>query len=410
MEREVVLVGIDVGTTKVCALIGEVSRDRQLTIIGKGPVAATGLKKGVVVNIDQTVHSIASAVDQAERLSGWKIDRAFVGVGGQHVESLNSRGAVAVSGHNREVTREDVNRATEVARAVSIPSNRDVLHVLPRGFIVDGQEGVKDPLGMSAIRLEVETHIVTASATAVQNLSKCVQAAGVQIDELVAASLASGEAVLSETEKDLGVAVADIGAGTIDLALFADGSPFHTAVLPVCGNNVTNDVAIGLKTSLQVAEELKVHHGTCDLRSIDEDEQIAVSVLGEEAGRQVSRLEVCQIIEARMRETFEMLRGEMQQAGHGMLPAGIVLTGGAAQLAGVAELGREVLQMPVRIASPSGIGGLVDGILTPSYSTAVGLLMWGASALAAGEPVRFESAPAGGGLSRIREALRSIFP
>ncbi len=410
MEREAVLVGIDVGTTKVCALIGEVSRDGSLTIIGKGPVPANGLKKGVVVNIDQTVHSIANAVEQAERLSGWKIDRAFVGVGGQHVESQNSRGAVAVSGHNREVTREDVNRATEVARAVSIPSNRDVLHVLPRGFIVDGQEGVKDPLGMSAIRLEVETHIVTASATAVQNLSKCVQAAGVKIDELVANSLASAEAVLSETEKDLGVAVADIGAGTLDLALFADGSPFHTAVLPVGGNNVTNDVAIGLKTSLQVAEELKVRHGTCDLRAVGEDEMISVTVLGEEAGRQVSRLEVCQIIEARMRETLELLRSEMQSAGHGMLPAGVVLTGGAAQLAGVAELGREVLQMPVRIAAPSGIGGLVDNLLTPAYSTAVGLLLWGAATLAASEPARYESAPAMGGLGRIRDALRSIFP
>jgi cell division protein FtsA len=216
--------------------------------------------------------------------------------------------------------------------------------------------------------------------------------------------------VLTETEKELGVGLADIGAGTIDLALFQDGSPFHTRVLPVGGNNVTNDVAIGLKTSLQVAEELKVRHGTCDLRSVDEEEQISVTVLGEEAGRQVSRIEVCQIIEARMRETFELLRTEMQQAGHGMLPAGLVLTGGGAQLAGVAELGREVLQMPVRIAAPSGIGGLVDGIMTPAYSTAVGLLLWGANALSGAEPTRFESAPAAGGFGRIREALRSIFP
>ena len=261
MEREAVLVGIDVGTSKVCALMGEVSRDGRLTIMGHGTVPASGLKKGVVINIDQTVRSIADAVERAERLSGWKIDRAFVGVGGQHVESLNSSGQVAVTAHHREVTREDINRAIDVARAVSIPSNREVLHVERRGFTVDGQEGVKDPLGMSALRLEVETHIVTASATAVQNLSKCVGAAGVKIDELVADSLASAEAVLSDTEKELGVAVADIGAGTIDLALFQDGSPFHTRVLPVGGSNVTNDVAIGLKTSLQVAEELKISHG-----------------------------------------------------------------------------------------------------------------------------------------------------
>jgi cell division protein FtsA len=412
VEREAVLVGIDVGTSKVCALIGEVSRDGRLTIMGHGTVPASGLKKGVVINIDQTVRSIADAVERAERLSGWKIDRAFVGVGGQHVESLNSPGQVAVTAHHREVTREDVNRAIEVARAVSIPSNREVLHVERRGFTVDGQEGVKDPLGMSALRLEVETHIVTASATAVQNLSKCVAAAGVKIDELVADSLASAEAVLSETEKELGVAVADVGAGTIDLALFQDGSPFHTRVLPVGGNNVTNDVAIGLKTSLQVAEELKIQHGTADLRSLedDDDEAISVSVLGEDAGRTVSRLEVCQIIEARMRETFELLGNEIRAAGVGMLPAGIILTGGAAQLAGAAELGRSVLQMPVRVAAPSGIGGLVDTLLNPSYSTAVGLLQWGAVSLAAGEPMRYESAPAGGGIGRIRDALRSIFP
>ncbi len=409
MEREAVLVAIDVGTSKVCALIGEVSRDGRLTIMGHGTVAASGLKKGVVVNIDQTVRSIQDAVERAERLSGFKIDRAFVSVGGPHIESLNSPGQVAVTGHHREVMREDINRAIEVAQAVSIPSNREVLHVERRGFIVDGQEGVKDPLGMSALRLEVETHIVTASATAVQNLSKCVQAAGVKIDERVVASLASAEAVVNETEKELGVAVADIGAGTIDLALFADGSPYHTAVLPVGGNNVTNDVAIGLKTSLQTAEELKVQHGSCDLRSVDDDEAIAVSVLGEEAGRSISRREVCEIIEARMREMFELLRGEMGSRPN-MLPAGIILTGGAAQLAGAAELGREVLQMPVRIAGPSGIGGLTDTILNPAYSTAVGLLAWGAAGLGAGDAARYESSGPSGFLGRLRDALRNLFP
>jgi len=410
VEREAVLVGIDVGTSKICALIGEVARDGSLTIVGKGSVPASGLKKAVVVNIDQTVRSITGAVDHAERLSGYQIDRAFVGVGGQHVESQNSRGAVAVSGHQREVTREDIGRALEVARAVSIPSNREVLHVLPRGFIVDGQEGVKDPLGMSAIRLEIETHIVTAAATAVRNLAKCVQASNVKIDELVANSLASAESVLSETERDLGVAVADIGAGTIDLALFLDGSPFKTAVLPVGGNNVTNDLAIGLKTSLQVAEDLKIQHGTCDLSSVTADEFISVSMLGEPDGRTLSRLEVCQIIEARMREIFEMLGAEIRAAGEGLLPAGVVLTGGAAQLAGAAALGREVLDMPVRVAGPTGVGGLTDNIMNPAYSTAIGLLYWGAKNLESGEPERFPSAPAGGLPARVRDALRNLFP
>ena len=279
-----------------------------------------------------------------------------------------------------------------------------------RGFIVDGQEGVKDPLGMSALRLEVETHIVTASATAIQNLTKCVAAAGVKIDELVASSLASAEAVVSETEKDLGVAVADIGAGTIDLAMFSEGSPFYTGVIPVGGTNVTNDLAIGLKTSLHVAEELKIRHGTCDLDSVEDGDEISVSVLGEDAGRTVSRREVAEIIEARMRETFELIAAELRRGGAGMLPAGIILTGGASQLAGVAELGREVLQMPVRVAGPSNVGGLVETLLNPSYATAIGLLQWGAQSLNTGEAQRYESAPAMGGLGRIRDALRSIFP
>ncbi len=407
---EGVLVGIDVGTSKVCVLIGEVSHDGRVTVIGHGTVPSSGLRKGSVVNIDQTVRSIVDAVEKAERLSGWKISKAFVGVGGAQVESLNSTGQVAVTAHDREVSREDILRAIEVARAVAIPSNRDVLHVERRGFIVDGQEGVKDPLGMSALRLEVETHIVTAPQTAVQNLTKCVAAAGVKIDERVANALASAEAVASETEKDLGVAVADIGAGTIDLAMFNEGSPFHTSVLPVGGNFVTNDVAIGIKTSLPVAEELKVVHGTCDLRGLGDDEEISVSGLGEEAGRTINRLEMCQVIEARMRETFELLGLEMRSAGAGMLPAGLILTGGAAQLAGLAELGREVLQMPVRVVSPMGVSGLTDSILTPAYSAAIGLLQWGARSFAEGEPTRYESAPAFGILGRLRDSLRSIFP
>jgi len=407
---EGVLVGIDVGTSKVCALIGEIGRDGKLTVIGHGTVPASGLKKGAVVNIDQTVRSIRDAVERAERLSGWKIDKAFVGVGGAQIESLNSTGQVAVSAHTREVAREDIRRAIEVARAVAIPTNREVLHVERRGFIVDGQEGVKDPLGMSALRLEVETHIVTAPQTAVQNLMKCVAQAGVKIDELVVNALASAEAVANETERELGVAVADIGAGTIDLAMFNEGSPFHTSVLPVGGNFVTNDIAIGIKTSLPVAEELKIQHGTCDLKAIADDEEISVSVLGEDAGRTVSRLEVCQIIEARMRETLELLAGEMKSAGAGMLPAGIILTGGGAQLAGLAELGREVLGMPVRVVSPSGVAGLTDSILTPAYSTAIGLLQWGSTMLDEGESTRYESAPAGGLVGRLRDSVRSIFP
>ena len=404
------LVALDVGTSKVCVLIGEIGRDGRLTVIGHGTVPSSGLKKGAVVNIDLTVRSIRDAVERAERLSGWKIDKAFVGFGGAQIESRNSPGQVAVTAHSREISRDDIRRAVEVARAVPIPSNREVLHVERRGFVVDGQEGVKDPLGMSALRLEVETHIVTAPATAVQNLMKCVAQAGVKIDELVVNALAAAEAVANETERELGVAVADVGAGTIDLAMFNEGSPFHTSVLPVGGNFVTKDIAIGIKTSLPAAEELKVQYGTCDLRGIDATEKISVSILGEEAGRQIGRLELCRIIESRMRETFELIGAEMQAAGGGMLPAGLIMTGGAAQLGGIAELGRDVLQMPVRVVAPAGVAGLTDQILTPAYATSIGLLQWGATMLDEGEPMRYESAPGGGILGRLRDAIKSIFP
>jgi cell division protein FtsA len=411
VEREAVLVAIDVGTSKVVALIGEVNRDGAVTIIGKGGAPSSGLKKGVVINIDQTVNSIRTAREQAERLSGYRIESAIVGVGGNHVESQGSRGAVAVSGPRREVMPEDIERATEVARAVQIPSSREVLHVLPRGFVVDGQEGVNDPLGMSALRLEVDTLIVHGGATPVQNLSKCVQRAEVKIDELVAASLASADAVLSETERELGVAVADFGAGTIDLALLIDGSPFSAAVLPLGGNNVTNDVAIGLKTSLTAAEQLKIEHGSANPDSVDADAEVSVEEIGEDAGRTASKQELAMIIEARMREVFEKIGEELQRAGAiGMLPAGLVMTGGASQLAGTAALGREVLNMPVRVAGPSGVSGLTDHLLTPAYSTSLGLLLWGARAVRGYVPLRYESAPAPGAVGRLREWFRGFVP
>ena len=411
VEREAVLVALDVGTNKVVALIGEVSRDGSVTVIGKGAVPSAGIKKGVVVNIDQTVSSIAAAREAAERLSGYRIESAIVGIAGNHVESMNSRGAVAVSGPRREVTREDIDRATEVARAVTIPSNREVLHVLPRGFVVDGQEGVKDPLGMSAVRLEVETHIVHGSGTAIQNLTKCVGRAEIKIDELVAASLASADAVLTDTERELGVAVGDFGAGTLDLALYMEGSPFHTAVLPLGGNNVTNDIAIGLKTSLAAAEDLKIRVGTADPNGVDKEEQVDVAGIGEGDASSASRYELALIIEARMREVFEKIGEQIEKAGSGgMLPAGLVLTGGAAQLSGAARLGREVLQMPVRVAGPSGVSGLTDHLLTPAYSTALGLLIWGAQSVQGDESRAYESTPGPGVLGRARDWMRGLLP
>lgn len=411
MDRETVLVGIDAGTTKVTTLIGEVSRDGDVNIIGYGIAPSVGMKKGMVANIDQTVNSIAASLEKAERLSGYKISSAFVAVGGSHISSQNSRGVVAVSGHKREVSREDVARATEAAKAIQVPSNREILHVLPRGYIVDGQEGIKDPLGMSAVRLEVETHIVAGAATSIQNLSKCIANANVQIDELVINSLAAAEATLTDTEKELGVMVADIGGGTIDLAIFTDGAAYHSAVLPVGGINVTNDVAIGLRTSLDLAEEIKIKHGSANLADVAPEELLNVAILGEGGGQTIQRRKLCEIIEARMGEIYSLMGEEIKRSGHaGMLPAGVVLTGGGARLAGVAELAREVLQMPVRVAAPQGVGGLMDQLSTPAFSTPIGLLLWGAHHLGT-EPIAFTTgSPLSGGLGRLADWVRGLFP
>ena len=412
MDRETVLVGIDAGTTKVTTLIGEVGRTGDVNIIGYGIAPSVGMKKGMVANIDQTVGSIAASIEKAERLSGYKISSAFVSVGGSHIASQNSRGVVAVSGHKREVSREDVARATDAAKAVQIPSNRELLHVLPRGYIVDGQDGIKDPLGMSAVRLEVETHIVAGAATSISNLTKCISQANVAIDELVISSVAAAEATLTDTEKDLGVLVADIGGGTTDIAIFTDGAVYHSAVLPVGGINVTNDVAIGLRTSLNLAEEIKIKHGTADAASVGPEELLNVAVLGEGSGQTIQRRKLCEIISARMEEIFGLIREEVKRSGHaGMLPAGVVLTGGGARLAGSAELAREVLEMPVRIGSPQGVGGLMDQLSNPAFTTPIGLLLWGATH-AGEEPLGGYGAPSAlsGAGGRFVDWLRGLFP
>jgi cell division protein FtsA len=357
------------------------------------------------------VNSIANSLEKAERLSGYKISSAFVSVGGSHISSQNSRGVVAVSGHRREVSREDVARATEAARAIQTPSNRETLHVIPRGYIVDGQEGIKDPLGMSAVRLEVETHIVSGAATSVQNLSKCIANANVQVDEMVVSALAAAEATLTDTEKELGVLVADIGGGTTDIAIYTDGGVYHTAVLPVGAINVTNDVAIGLRTSLNLAEEIKIKHGTADLGAVQPEELLNVAVLGDGGGQTIQRRKLCEIIEARMSEIYSLIGEEIKRSGHaGMLPAGVVLTGGGARIAGAAELAREVFQMPVRVGAPQGVGGLMDQLSNPAFSTPIGLLLWGAHH-AGEEPLSYASAsPFSGMGGRLVDWVRGLFP
>jgi cell division protein FtsA len=406
-----VLVGIDAGTTKVTTLIGEVGRTGDVDIIGYGIAPSAGMKKGMVANIDQTVNSIASSLEKAERLSGYKIGSAFVSVGGSHISSQNSRGVVAVSGHKREVSREDVARATDAARAVQMPSNRETLHVIPRGYIVDGQEGIKDPLGMSAVRLEVETPIVSGLSTSIQNLTKCIANANVHIDELVISSLAAAEATLTDTEKELGVLVADIGGGTTDIAIFTDGGIYHSAVLPVGGINVTMDVAIGLRTSQNLAEEIKIKHGTANLQAVQPEELLNVAVLGEGAGQTIQRRKLAEIIEARMSEIYSLIGEEVKRSGHaGMLPAGVVLTGGGARIGGAAELARDVFQMPVRIGAPQGVGGLMDQLSNPAFTTPIGLLLWGAHH-AGEEPIGSTAgSPFSGFGGRLVDWVRGLFP
>jgi cell division protein FtsA len=377
---QTVLVAIDIGTTKVCVLIAEVGgRTGGIDVIGIGQAPSDGLRKGVVVDIDRTVQSVASAVDAAERLSGLKVQSAFVGISGSHIGSQNSRGMVAVSSRQHEVQREDTIRAIEAARAVSIPNTREILHVIPRGYAVDKQEGVRDPIGMSAVRLEVETHIVTASSTSVQNLSKCVQRAGVEIDELVLAPLATAEALLSEEDRELGVALCDIGGDTTDVAIFQDGSISHCATIPMGARSVTSDLGLVLRVTPEAAETLKVKQGTALPLDVDPDEVIQITSIGEESPRPITRRHVAQIIEARTAELFDHVAREIEAAGAtNRLQAGLALTGGGSQLIGIAKAARDQLGMSARVLAPAGLGGLTDSISTPPYSAASGLLLWGA--------------------------------
>ncbi len=379
MAESTVLVAIDIGTTKVVTLIGELSRTGGIDVIGIGHSPSDGLRKGVVIDIDRTVQSVAASVEAAERLSGMKVNAAFVGISGSHVASQNSRGMVAVSGRRADVTRDDTVRAIDAARAVNIPNTREILHVIPRGYVVDGQDGVRDPIGMSAVRLEVETHIVTASTTSVQNLGKCVQRAGVEIEELVLAALATAEATLTDEDRDLGVVLADIGGDTTDVAVFVDGSVLHAATLPVGARNVTSDLGLVLKCSPDTAETLKLRYGTVLPLSIDPDEVVQVPQIGEELPRGVTRRHIAEIIESRMQELFELIAREVDGVGAtNRLQAGIVLTGGGALLPGTAQAARDQLNVSARVVAPSGVGGLTDQIATPTYACATGLLLWGA--------------------------------
>jgi len=375
--QERVIVGIDVGTTKICVLVGELDRDGKLNIVGVGTCPSQGLRRGVVVNIEETVTSIAAALDRAERLSGKKITTAYVGIAGSHIASENSKGFVAISPSDRDIVQNDISRAIEVARAIAIPANREVIHVIPRGYVVDGQEGIKNPIGMSGFRLEVETHIITGAVSSIHNLIKCVHKARVEIEDLVLEPLASSEAVLADGETDLGVALVDVGGGTTDIAVFSDGAIWQTVVLPIGGNLVTSDIAIGLRLPFGVAEELKVTYGHCDPSAIAEDDMIDLAQFMPNCDDLVPRKLLAEIIQARMEELFEMVHEEIRKSGYdGLLPAGLVITGGTAEMPGIQSLAGQILDLPTRIGTPLGLHGLADSISRPAYATAVGLLQW----------------------------------
>ncbi|MBU1751632.1 MAG: cell division protein FtsA [Chloroflexi bacterium] len=368
---------IDVGTTKVCALVGELDEHQTLHVVGVGVTPSRGLRKGLVVNVDQAANSIAVAVEQAERLSGYKIDSAVVGVAGSHISSLNSRGIVAITNSRRGITYDDMARALESAQAVAVPTNREIIHVIPREYIIDGEPGIINPLGLLASRLEVEAHIVTGAVSSIQTLINCVHSLGIEISELVLQPLASAEAVLLAEEKEIGCALVDIGGGTTDLAMFVNGSVWHTTIIPVGGSHITNDIAICLRTPISTAEEIKIKYGHAVSAAVESDENIDISAFGERGRQAIARHRLSQVIEARMDEVFALVLREIQRSGYdGLLPAGVILTGGTANLGGICDLGRETLELPVRVGIPRGVAGLVDAIHSPAYATSVGLLLW----------------------------------
>ncbi len=376
-----VIVGIDVGTTKVCTIVGQMQENGKVNILGVGQSASKGLDKGVVVNIDDVVHVIAASVEKAERLSGYRIETAYVGVAGRHVSSLNSRGVVAIGQPDYEISRNDVARAVEAAQAIAIPTQREVIHVIPRAYIVDGNEGIRDPIGMSGFRLEVETHIVTGEVMAIQNLIKSVQRAEVEVSDMVLQPLASGEAVLKPEDKDRGVILVDIGGGTTDIAIFIQGGIWHTSVIPVGGNHFTNDIVYVLQTPYNTAEWLKIQYGNAipEPAENEQEDLIDVETLSIGEKQTINRHILNDIINARAEEIIELIYTEIQRSGYsGVLQAGIVLTGGGAQLRRLDELMRSMLNMPVRIGVPYGLAGLAETIDSPPYATSVGLLRWGA--------------------------------
>jgi len=373
-----IVVGLDIGTTKICAIIAEVNGNRAVDIIGIGTSPSKGLRKGVVVNIDVTVESIRRAIAEAELMAGVKAGAAFVGIAGGHIKGINSRGVIAISGKDHEVTPQDVERVVDAAKAVALPVDREVIHILPQEFLIDGQGGIKEPVGMSGVRLEAEVHIVTGAVTSAQNIIKCAHRAGLEVQDIVLQQLASSEATLAQDEKDLGVVLVDIGGGTSDIAVFVEGSIYHTAVLSLGGDHVTNDIAIGLRTPAHEAEAIKKKYGCALASLVKQDETIEVPSVGGRRPRILSRQTLCEIIQPRIEEIFGLVEREIHRAGYGsQVAGGVVVTGGSSIMEGVPELAEQIFDLPVRRGLPAGVGGLTDVVASPIYATGVGLVLYG---------------------------------
>lgn len=373
---ENMIVGLDIGTSKVVAIVGEINPEGGLNIVGIGRHKSRGLKKGTVVNIESTVQSIQRAVEEAELMAGCQIHSVYAGIAGSHVRSMNSHGIVAI--RDKEVYPADIERVIDAAQAVAIPADQKVLHILPQEYIIDSQEGVKEPLGMSGVRLEAKVHLVTCATNAAQNIEKCIKRCGLETDEIILEQLASSYSVLTEDEKELGVCLVDIGGGTTDIAIFTEGAIRHTGVIPIAGDQVTNDIAMALRTPTDHAEELKIKYACALSQLASADDLIKVPSVGERPPRELSRQALADVVEPRYDELFHLIQAEIRQSGYeDMLAAGMVFTGGTSKMEGVAELAEEIFHMPVRIGMPVEVSGLVDIVRNPTYSTAVGLLLYG---------------------------------
>jgi cell division protein FtsA len=376
MSKKDFIVGLDIGTTKICCIVGEIAGDN-IDIIGIGTAPSSGLRKGVVINIDSTVESISKAVEEAELMAGVEISTVYTGIAGGHIKSFNSTGIVAVK--DKEINENDVNRVIEAAKAVAIPLDREVIHIIPQEFMLDGQEGIKDPVGMNGVRLEAKVHIVTGAVSSAQNLIKCANKAGLNVAEICLEPIASAEAVLAADEKDLGVLLIDIGGGTSDIAIFKDGAIVHTGVLAIGGNHLTNDIAVGLRTPQNEAEKIKIRHGCAMSAMVKPDETIEVPGVGGRKSRIVSRKLLSDIIEPRVEEIFSLIQREVMKSGYqDILSGGIVITGGTTILEGMPEMAEFIFEMPVKRGLPMNIGGLRDVVNSPKYATGVGLIKYGA--------------------------------